>query len=92
MYNDLPIEIKSKIMYSGYIIHPVATIFKEFYDETCYLINNEFNLETLQYNEISFYDYLYSINYFNKITFTMEDIEEIILLHMYIPQDAPDSD
>ncbi len=32
-YDLLPEEIKSKIMFSGSIIHPVAVIFKEFKDD-----------------------------------------------------------
>ena len=29
-FKNLPYELKSKIMYSGYIVHPVAIIFKQF--------------------------------------------------------------
>lgn len=29
MFHLLPIELKSKIMFSGYIVHPVANIIKE---------------------------------------------------------------
>jgi len=83
-YDCLPEELKSKIMFSGSIIHPIAKIFKEFKDDYCFLLKNNFNLETLTYKEISFYDYLYETNYFKKETLTFEELENIISLHLYI--------
>jgi len=83
-YNNLPEELRSKIMFSGSIIHPVATIFKEFKEEYCFLMNNNYNLETLTHEDISFYDYLYEINYFKKETMTFEELENIISFHLYI--------
>jgi len=83
-YDLLPEEIKSKIMYSGNIIHPVAKIFKEFKNEYCHLMDNAYNLETLMFQEISFYDYLYEIEYFKHRTLTFEELENIISFHLYI--------
>jgi len=87
-YDLLPEEIKSKIMFSGSIIHPVAVIFKEFKDDYCHLLNNVYCLETLTYNNISFYDYLYETNYFRNETLTFEELENIISFHLYIPNDS----
>ncbi len=87
-YNNLPEEIKSKIMFSSGIEHPVATIFKDFRDEYTELLNNRFNLETLIYEKIPFYDYLIETGYFRTITLTFEELENIISLHLYIPDDS----
>ena len=87
-YDLLPEEIKSKIMFSGSIIHPVAIIFKEFKEDYCFLLNNVYNLETLTYDNISFYDYLYETNYFRNETLTFEELENIISFHLYIPNDS----
>ena len=43
-YDCLPEELKSKIMFSGSIIHPIAKIFKEFKDDYCFLLKNNFHL------------------------------------------------
>ena len=55
---NLPIELKSKIMYSGYVKHPVAVIFNEFVADYCDLMHNTFCLETMDYKTITFFDYL----------------------------------
>ena len=66
-FHNLPEEIKSKIMYSGYIIHPVAKIFNDFKKDNLDLINNKFNLDTYVYDDLSMYEYLGEMDYFNKV-------------------------
>ncbi len=66
-FYSLPEEIKAKIMYSGYIIHPVAKIFNDFKKDNLDLINNKFNLDTFIYDDLSMYEYLNEMDYFNKV-------------------------
>ncbi len=73
-YNNLPEEIKAKIMFSGYIIHPIAKVFKDFKNDNLDLINNKFNLDNFIYEDLSMYDYLREMDYFNKNFIYYEDI------------------
>jgi len=73
-YNNLPEEIKSKIMFSGYIIHPIAKVFKDFKNDNLDLINNKFNLDNFIYEDLSMYEYLKEMEYFNKIFIYYDDI------------------
>tara|TARA_R110002020_G_scaffold64518_1_gene171225 strand:+ start:879 stop:1112 length:234 start_codon:yes stop_codon:yes gene_type:complete len=73
-YNNLPEEIKAKIMFSGYIIHPIAKVFKDFKNDNLDLINNKFNLDNFIYEDLSMYDYLKEMDYFNKNFIYYEDI------------------
>jgi len=74
---SLPEEIKAKIMFSGYIIHPVAKIFNDFKKDNLDLINNKFNLDTFVYDDMSMYEYLGEMDYFNKVP----DYAAIIAFH-----------
>jgi len=74
-YYNLPEEIKAKIMFSGYIIHPIAKVFKEFKNDNLDLINNKFSLDTFMYQDLSMYDYLKEMDYFNKIFIFYDDID-----------------
>ncbi len=73
-YNNLPEEIKAKIMFSGYIIHPIAKVFKDFKNDNLDLINNKFNLDNFIYEDLSMYEYLREMDYFNKNFIYYEDI------------------
>ncbi len=73
-YNNLPEEIKSKIMFSGYIIHPIAKVFKDFKNDNLDLINNKFNLDNFIYEDLTMYEYLKEMEYFNKIFIYYDDI------------------
>ena len=39
LFDDLPIELKSKIMYSGYIRHPLAILIDDFFNSIIPLIS-----------------------------------------------------
>jgi len=61
-------------MFSGYIIHPIAKVFKDFKNDNLDLINNKFNLDNFIYEDLSMYDYLKEMDYFNKNFIYYEDI------------------
>ena len=73
-YNNLPEEIKSKIMFCGYIVHPIAKVFKDFKNDNLDLINNKFNLDNFLYEDLSMYEYLKEMEYFNKTIIYYDDI------------------
>lgn len=73
-YNNLPEEIKAKIMFSGYIIHPIAKVFKDFKNDNLDLINNKFNLDNFIYEDLTMYEYLKEMEFFNKTFIFYEDI------------------
>ena len=72
VWNDLPEEIRSKIMYSGYIKHPVALVFKKF-------MNNIFIPLSANVEIISLYDHLRNLGILNNTKLDI-DIEELIYL------------
>jgi len=77
--NILPEEIKSKIMYSGYIKNPTAVLIKCFMGE-CELWDYEYNLDSDKYEKSSFYDYLCDTKYLTSL----DDIEgEFFLFFPY---------
>tara|TARA_R110002012_G_scaffold304666_2_gene508278 strand:+ start:2330 stop:2641 length:312 start_codon:yes stop_codon:yes gene_type:complete len=90
LFYSLPIELRSKIMFKSGIIHPVAEIFNDFKLEYCYLMNNLYNLENLEYFNLSFYNYLCEINYLKSYGYTMEELMEALNFHMYIPDSDDD--
>lgn len=57
---SLPSELQFKILSytKRYIIHPTAEIIKDLIKETDELNNIHFNLDTLKYEKLSFYNYL----------------------------------
>lgn len=62
-FYNLPLPIKAKIMYSGYIIHPVAKIFKE------YIKNLHIPITDMIYPENpSFIQYLRGLGELEEIT------------------------
>tara|TARA_A100000171_G_C2022415_1_gene91735 strand:- start:279 stop:563 length:285 start_codon:yes stop_codon:yes gene_type:complete len=63
LYYQLPIELRAKIMYSGWIVHPVAKIFKDFYNEEKYWIYRMYDVENNRYINCDFYTYLKGIDY-----------------------------
>lgn len=88
MFFKLPIELRSKIMYSGYIVHPVAKIMKDLIDCEKELWQSEINLDNLESVDFNFYEYLVNVNFFNIIGLTMEEIEELIFsVHIFIDDD-----
>ena len=72
VWNDLPEEIRSKIMDSGYIKHPVALVFKKF-------MNNIFIPLSANVEIISLYDHLRNLGILNNTKLDL-DIEELIYL------------
>ena len=81
-FNDLPICIKAKIMYSGNIIHPVARIFKE------YINNLVLPIESMIYPENpTFVQYLRGLNELEEIMgyyiYFDNFLEYIIEYHMF---------
>ena len=58
-FTDLPIEIRSKIMYSGWIIHPVANLIKNHLKSVSFLRYAEIGEECPR----SYYDHLLAINF-----------------------------
>ena len=72
LYYQLPLEIQSKIMYSGWIVHPVAKIFKDFYEEEKFYLFNQYDIENDRYIECDLYSYLKGIEF-------LKDTEEIFL-------------
>ena len=71
MFNELPIELKSKIMYSGFIKHPVSIIFNDFLNDYCDLMHNSFCLEMITYKQEFLYQYL-------QDTYFLRDYENIL--------------
>tara|TARA_R110000824_G_scaffold397009_1_gene599258 strand:- start:822 stop:1100 length:279 start_codon:yes stop_codon:yes gene_type:complete len=81
-WNKLPIELRSKIMYSGWITHPVADIIKEFIKETSYLNLCRYNLYKLMYDPLEFVDYLKETMYLKETKIDIHDLlVQIIMLH-----------
>lgn len=76
---NLPIEIKSKIMYSGFIRHPTADIIRDFKKEHCGHIDQVYDFETECFKDLNFYDYLkdngylYSNKYFLLYLYLYEE-------------------
>ena len=56
----LPYELQFKILSycKKRIQHPTAKIIKDLINDTDELNNNHFNIETLKYTKLSFYNYL----------------------------------
>ena len=78
-YNNLPEEIKSKIMFCGYIVHPIAKVFKDFKNDNLDLINNSTYHQNLTRGlvldeDLSMYEYLKEMEYFNKTIIYYDDI------------------
>jgi len=63
LLKSLPIELRAKIMFSGWIVHPVAKIFKDFYDEEKFFLYRMYDIEKNEYMNCDFYTYLKGIEY-----------------------------
>lgn len=83
-YDNLPIELKIKIMYKSGIIHPVAKIIKEFVDDISFLRLNRFDLYKLTIKPLSFYKYLCELNYLESYGIEIEELIYHILYHHFV--------
>jgi len=67
LFFNLPIELRSKIVYTGYIVHPVANIVKDLKKDIEIFNDTNVNLLTLEKEELSFYDLLKTLDYLNDV-------------------------
>lgn len=63
LFYNLPIELRSKIVYSGYIVHPLADIIKDIKKDIEIFNDTNVNLLTLEKEEPSFYNLLKTLGY-----------------------------
>ena len=63
LFYNLPIELRSKIVYSGYIISPTAIILKNLKKEIKEYNERRWSLDTMNYEEATFYNILKDLNY-----------------------------
>jgi hypothetical protein len=82
LFYNLPIEIRSKIMYSGYIISPTANIIKELKKELKFFNERRWSLTTMNYEKATFYNILKELNFLKDTELLIED-EILYLLLLY---------
>lgn len=81
MFYKLPIEIKSKIMYSGFIVSPTAKIIKDLTKEIKFFNERRWSLTTMNYEKATFYNILRELNFLKNLD---EILEQQILYMFYI--------
>lgn len=82
LFFNLPIELRSKIVYSGYIVHPTAQLIKDLKRDIDFWNKCNINIDTMDYEEPSFYLLLKSLNYLDDIMMlylNYDDLLEYIL-------------
>jgi hypothetical protein len=82
LYYNLPIEIRSKIMYSGYIVSPTAKIIKDLTKEIKFFNERRWSLTTMNYEEATFYNILRELNFLKEL----DDEEFLYYLLLYAYQ------
>ena len=81
LFYNLPIEIRSKIMYSGYIVSPTAKIIKDLTKEIKFFNERRWSLTTMNYQKATFYNILRELNFLKNLD---EILEQQILNMFYI--------
>tara|TARA_S200002703_G_scaffold67100_1_gene58289 strand:- start:11785 stop:12072 length:288 start_codon:yes stop_codon:yes gene_type:complete len=81
LFYSLPIELRSKIVYSGYIIAPTSIIIKNLKKEIKEYNERRWSLDTMNYEEATFYNILKDLNYLKDLD---EILEQQILYMFYI--------
>ena len=81
LFYNLPIEIRSKIMYSGYIVSPTAKIIKDLTKEIKFFNERRWSLTTMNYEKATFYNILRELNFLKNLD---EILEQQILYMFYI--------
>ena len=81
LFYNLPIEIRSKIMYSGYIVSPTAKIIKDLTKEIKFFNERRWSLTTMNYQKATFYNILRELNFLKNLD---EILEQQILYMFYI--------
>ena len=81
LFYKLPIEIRSKIMYSGYIVSPTAKIIKDLTKEIKFFNERRWSLTTMNYEKATFYNILRELNFLKNLD---EILEQQILYMFYI--------
>ena len=61
VFQNLPEEIRAKIMYGGYIIHPSAQIIKDFYNNLYIKLN-----QNVEEDSLNIYNHLINIGELKK--------------------------
>jgi len=82
LFYRLPIELRTKIMYSGYITSPTAEIIKNLKKETEEFNGRRFSLDTINYKRTTFYNILKELNYIRDTELLLEE-EIFYLLLLY---------
>ncbi len=70
-FNNLPLELKAKIMYSGYISHPIADIFN-------YILFNEIIPISYDVDKPSFVKHLTNTGWLKEAEPYVIDIDELV--------------
>jgi hypothetical protein len=81
---SLPIEIRSKIMYSGYIVTPTAKIIKDLTKEIKFFNERRWSLTTMNYEKATFYNILQELNFLKDTEIIIQqEILYLLLLYGY---------
>lgn len=81
LFYNLPIEIRSKIMYSGYIVSPTAKLIKELKKEIKFFNERRWSLTTMKYEKATFYNILRELNFLKE--FNENELIYLLLLYGY---------
>lgn len=77
LFHRLPIEIQSKIMFSGYLKNPLSLLIDDFIKEEEELKTKCFDIEKNTFIEKSFYNHLQDTGYFRIKLFSEEEVNEL---------------